>query len=372
MLKNKFFNILINQLNFLFSYLILLYLATNITIENFGILTYIKNIILVSMGFIAFGLDRSSLHLFKDNPISMFPYGNSIKLFLFIVVAGIIYISYLLSYIPITETLLILMISILFISIFDVKYLFDITKTIQYDIVFSYLRIVPLILFLGSHFFFNIKLSIQSYFIYFFIGLFTYLLVQYFYFNISPKFKWNKNEISRIAKYSKFVWIGAIFSNLNNYIDSFMIMNYLGSNMTGIYNFAYTFYVGLLLATSLLVRFFISNTINVKITLKSVHKYSIKMFFISLFIFIGAYNIYPLFINIFFIKYINSIEVFNILGVSFIFVSIASVYGNLLISKGKSNKLAIAMGVTVFVNILLNYIFIPTHSMERYFLVLSF
>ncbi len=359
---NKFKYLFINQLNFLFSYLLIVFIASKLSVDEFGTLTYIKNIIAFSIIFLMFGLDRSSLHLFSKKPFEMYGYANILKLILYIFIVVILMILNLFQFIKISFDIFIVISLIIFVFVFDIKYMFDITKTVEYEIYFSYLKLIPITVYLLMSYFYEFKIETIDYFICTFLGLFIYIVSQYLFFKIKPKLNYDKDNLKVIIKYTNYVWIGAIFSSINNYADSFMIMHYLGSEITGIYNFAYMFYIGLLMITSLLVRFFISDSLQLNISLKDVHYYSIKMFLFSLIIFLISYYIYPIFINMFFINYIDSIEVFYILSFSFIFVSVTSIYGNLLISKGKSNYYAFSMGITALVNIIFNYIFIQIYG----------
>ncbi len=361
-MKNKFFLIGINQTYLIISYLIVLYLADHLSVDEFGTLVYFKNILAFSGFIIWFGLDRSSLHLFKKNIFKQIPYINAIKFNVFVIVSIGLFLLVFFSVIKLSIPLFLVLLFLLFTIVLDIKYVFDITDIIYLEVKLSYLKILPVIFFILLSYSGNYNFSILNYFSCLLFGSILYVSAQYNYFKILPFIKQNL-KVSKIAlTYSKFVWIGGVGAYLYNYTDSFMIMKFLGAKETGIYTFAYTFYFGLIMVTSLMVRFFVAETLNSQLTLKITNLYSFKMLVFSSVVAMISYWIFPIFVNNFFKKYTDSIPLFNILLIVFIFISISSIYGNILVAKGYSKYYAYSMLPSVVLNILFNYIFIPIYG----------
>jgi len=363
LMKKKLFLIILNQLNFVFTYALLLLFASLLSVEDFGVLSYIKNIMSVSLVFVVFGLDRAGLYLFKDNVFYSYPYANMTRLLLSFIAVCLMYIYFSLNRIVSLEVVTIMALYLI-VSAFNIKYIFDITKKIEYEIYFSYLRSFPFLIFLLFYIALHFQVSVNCYVALMLAGIILYISFQYIFFKIPPKIKFDIKRIEQILKYSNYVWIGTIASNINNYADSFMIMDIIGKEETGIYSFSYMFYTGMLMLTALPLRMYVSEMINRPLDIKDVHRYSFNMFLFSIIVFLFGYILYPVIIDMFFQKYSDSVKTFDILALSFIIVSVTSIYGHLLISKGFSKFYALSMVVTAILNIIMNFFVIKRYGIE--------
>lgn len=357
--------IIFNQVNFLLAYLISIFFARALSLSDFGDFSYLKNILGLGLFIIWFGIDRSSLHLIKSNETEKVFVMNGIKLLVF---AMLLFFSLFLiniNFININQNMIKIILLILFVSVIDIKYMFDIRKKIQFEILLNFFKIIPIIALIIFSIFFNYKVSVIDYFIYYFYGYLLYILSQYLFLKIKLSFRFNLNEFNSIRKYSQFVFLGGVFSYLNNYVDSFMIMSFLGKQATGIYSSAYIIFAGLLSLTSIFIRFFVSNNLNVDFNADTTRKYVIKMFLFSSIISIIIFLISDkLLVYILGSKFLNAYNVLDILLLAFIIISISSIYGNLLITNGFAKDYMKSMFTALVVNIILNYLYVKDYGIE--------
>lgn len=360
---SKLLTAFLSQLTLILSFIVSFILARNLTLNVYGEYSILKNILALSILVVNYSFDRTALDYLKNNKIFKKKYIYTTKLVLFFC---LLFPFYLIGFFFDIDNITNLVLSaIIFINIFDIKYLFDIKKRIGLDILLQILKPFPTLLYVIYCYIFNINISLNYFFLFLFIGNTITYLFQHLYFKIFPIFSFNIVEIKGVVSNYFPAFIGVLISFANNFSDMFIILFYKDPEELAIYTVAYTMYVGLLVFFGTLSRFYISATLGKELKLEIVNNFSKKMFILSFIfflpLFIFAKEIIVLILGN---KYESSVIIFRILLFSFIVVSSSLVYGNLLLIKGLNKEYMKAMLIATISNVILNLMFVPLYGIK--------
>lgn len=172
----------------------------------------------------------------------------------------------------------------------------------------------------------------------------------------------------RTIKIALSLGAASIFSLLYIRVDTVMLSAMKGDAVVGWYNAAYNLILGLkpislLLMSGLLPMmsvYFVTSKNKLKLIFEKAFRY---LFILGLPISVGIFMISDKIILLLYgQQYINSIIALRILAWDVLLIFLIQCISYLLISIDKQNKIAMAFGVTVIINIILNFILIPNFS----------
>ncbi|UYP01437.1 flippase [Oceanotoga sp. DSM 15011] len=182
--------------------------------------------------------------------------------------------------------------------------------------------------------------------------------------NIKFKPKINLRILKSEFKYGIILYFSALFVFLNYRADQFMIKNFLGVEELGIYSIGVQlaellFLVPNSITTALTGRLYnmdLNDTDNQKKITTQTSKYT---FYVSLFLSIIGIMMTPLIPIVYGKEYERASFVVVLLFIGIIFASIAKVSYSYFITKGNPKVHLIITGITLVINIILNYFLIP-------------
>jgi len=360
-LKKNLVVSLLSQVTLVLGFIISFLLARNLSLDEFGIYSISRNLLALGILIINFGFDRTALNYLTIETVNQNKYIYSTKVILFFLVTLIIIFSGILF--GINQSTYLIIVSILFVNIFDIKYLFDLNKKIGAEVIIQLLKPIPGLIYIVYCNYTKKIISLNLFFTFLLVGHFIVYFLHHHYINIYPKFGFNKNEIKNIFKKYSPAFTGILISFGNNFFDTFIILFYINTKQLAIYSIAYSIYSGLIVFFGTLARYYISSVLNSKLDLKEIEKFTKKMFLVSALFSIPLF-VFADYIIIFILgeKYEESILIFRILLFSFVIVSTSLVYGNLLLVNGNNKQYMYSMLITTIVNVFLNIILIPFYG----------
>ena len=184
------------------------------------------------------------------------------------------------------------------------------------------------------------------------------------------KLKFSKSEITQTLKEAFPFTMMTLLYSINERVDMVMVERMVSNHEAGIYAGAYRFYDAFMMFAWLVMPIFFSKFAKVNSEKKGASDLlnqgflliSIPMLLITPFLFFDGKLLFFMFGNSTELEIFNMNRLFQLLMISFICNAFFVVKGTFLNASGYVKKVNIIIGISVVLNVVLNYFFIPTYG----------
>lgn len=353
-------------------FLVTILITRSFTVEVYGEYSYLLSIALTIFQFAHLGFSSANtFYVIQNKRLLPFLLANSnvlaavvgvVSLFLLLILNAV-YFHRDVNLIILTS----LIVPFQVLSLLNTGLLFGLKKVITYNYLELFSKILYCLVVVAIIIYFkSVLLLLLAYL----IQMFSLSMTSYFSLKKLTKSKLlpSINLLKKTSSYSIRLYITLFLSFLVLKIDVYFIEHFLGNKPLGIYSLAATLASNLILIIQVVIPLLIPRLSEIKDTLEKIKKLMnilgyafLLLLFINLFfMFFGKWII----LSVFGTKYMDSVPIFKILLLATSILSLESIVVQYYAAIGKIKFLIYYWIITLTLNIVLNYLWIPTFGIE--------